>query len=210
MPSATTSWHVPTPREVAGLLGTTPARWWLSGGVALEHWLGAAIRPHEHVDVSTVAEALPTLVAALPSTMTARAHTPDGLVPWSDLPPDANVGLVDVWDEDRTRWFLRVNVEDGSPTHWIYRRDPRLALPWERAVLDVDGVPTGAPAIQLLWKALRPGPEDQLDRDAVTPRLTDEDRAWLDTALLRIHPHSTWAIQVRSPAAPARPSWRRR
>lgn len=210
MPPVEDPWDPLAADEVAALLGPSGVRWWLSGGVALERWLGEPIREHANTDVSTLLPDLRALVGALPATMTAWARMPDGLVPVSELPEDVDVQRVDVHDDARARWVLRVNVEDGSPRAWIYRRDPRLSLPWERAVLHLDGVPTGAPAVQLLWKALRPSPQDDVDKEAIWPRLADDDRAWLETALLRIHPHSSWAIHVRSPFAPAKASWNRR
>ena len=106
-------------------------------------------------------------------------------------------------------WVLRVNVEDGNDLAWVYLRDPRLHVPWERAVIYRGGIPTGAPELQLVWKALRPSPEDTEDKDAVLPTLSPEARALFETALLRIHPHSTWAIHVRSPYAPGKASWDR-
>lgn len=100
-------------------------------------------------------------------------------------------------------------MEDGSDRAWLYRRDSRLQLPWDAAVLDLDGIPTGAPEVQLVWKALRPRPEDDLDKDAVLPHLSEEKRSWWQRAILTIHPHSTWAIHVRSPLTPAKSSWNR-
>ena len=87
--------------------------------------------------------------------------------------------------------------------------DARLQLPWDRAVLDVGGVPTGAPEVQLLWKCFSVRPEDDVDKDAVLPLLSADARAWWEKALLRIHPHSSWTIPVRSPMFPARASWNR-
>jgi hypothetical protein len=77
-------------------------------------------------------------------------------------------------------------------------------------VLDIDGIPTGAPEVQLVWKALRPRPEDGTDMDAVVAELSDEARAWYEKAILSIHPHSTWSIHVRSPFAPAKASWNKK
>ena len=56
---------------------------------------------------------------------------------------------------------------------------------------------------------LRPRPEDELDKDAVFPKLSDEARAWWERAILSIHPHSTWSIHVRTPLTPAKASWNR-
>lgn len=129
------------------------------------------------------------------------------MVPFEDAPADADLQPVLVRDDAKDTWVLQVNVEDGAPRAWVYKRDPRLQLPWDRAVLDIDGIPTGAPEVQLIWKALRPRPEDDADKDAVVAELTDEARTWYEKAILSIHPHSNWSIHVRSPFAPAKASW---
>ncbi|MEV4737519.1 MULTISPECIES: hypothetical protein [unclassified Microbacterium] len=115
-----------------------------------------------------------------------------------------------ILNDSSTEWVLQVNVEDGGERAWVYKRDPRLQLPWDRAVRDIGGVPTGAPEVQLVWKALRPRPEDDVDKDAVLAALDPDARAWYEQAILSIHPHSTWSIHVRSPFAPTKASWGRK
>lgn len=209
-PSADTPWAPLAPRAVADLLASTDARWWLSGGAALDRWVGAPIRPRENIDISTTTADLPRLLAVLPDGLSAWATVDDALVRWGEQPEDADVQPVLIHDDVAGAWVLQVNVEDGAPRVWVYRRDPRLQLPWDRAVQDIEGIPTGAPEVQLVWKALRPRPEDDVDKDAVLPGLSEEAVRFYETALLRIHPHSTWAIHVRSPFAPAKASWNRR
>ena len=202
-------WQSLAPGDIAEVLSGSTARWWLSGGVALDRWLGRPIREREGVDVSTTSAELPALINALPEHLDAWIVADDTLLGWSEADPDLDVQHVLIRDRERGAWVLQVHVEDGTDGAWLYRRDPRLQLPWDRAVLDLDGIPTGAPEVQLLWKALRPRPEDDLDKDAVLPALSDDVRAWWERALMSIHPHSSWAIHVRSPAAPARASWNR-
>lgn len=209
-PSSEAPWDALTIPAVADLFRDAGVRWWLSGGAALEHWLGRRIRERENIDVSTVPTDLPALLATLPAPFSAWAELGGELVPWAEVAPDADVQHVDLHDDERGVWVLRVHAEDGAPKAWLYRRDPRLQLAWDKAVLDVDGVPTGAPVVQLVWKALRPRPVDEVDKDAVLPELSEEDRAWWERAMLSIHPHSTWAIHVRSPFAPAKASWNRK
>jgi hypothetical protein len=212
-PTAETWWEPLAPPAVADLLAPTTARWWLSGGVALDRWLGRAIRERPNTDVSTTSADLARLVADLPAPF--RAWVPagegedDGVVAWADAPRDGDPQPVRIHDDERGAWVLQVNVEDGSDRAWMYRRDPRLQLPWDDAVRGVDGIPTGAPEVQLVWKALRPRPEDDFDRDAVLPALSAEARAWWERALLSVHPHSSWTIPLRSPNFPARASWNR-
>ncbi|MGO4489911.1 hypothetical protein [Microbacterium sp. 2RAF4] len=212
MPGSATPWQ---PIDVSGamaLLDGSAVRWWVSGGVALDRWLGREIRTRPNIDVSVIAPDLPAFVDGLPDGFTAwaPAETEGYVVPFDEAPVDSDRQPVLLRDESRRAWVLQVNVEDGTGDVWVYKRDPRLTLPWERAVIDVDGAPVGAPAVQLVWKALRPRPEDDLDKDAVVAALDDEARGWYERAILSIHPHSTWSIHVRSPFAPAKASWNRR
>ena len=197
-------------------VGAGGARWWLSGGAALDRWLGVPVRVRENLDVSTTARDAPALVAALPDGFS--AWLPQGdlegegrgeLIAWDDRDPETDPQPILVHDDEAQAWVLRINVEDGTDRAWVYKRDPRLQLPWDVAVLEVDGIPTGAPEVQLIWKALRPRPEDDLDKDAVLPLLSDEARERWERAILRIHPHSSWSIHVRSPMFPAKASWNR-
>lgn len=210
VPIAATRWEPLAPRAVADLLGGTSARWWLSGGVALDRWLGRRIREHPNTDVSTTSAGLAPLVEWLPGGFSAWAPAgDDAVIPWADASDDTDLQPVRIRDESTGAWVLQVNVEDGTDAAWVYRRDPRLQLPWDRAVLEVDGIPTGAAEVQLVWKALRPRPQDDIDKDAVLPELSEEARAWFERAILSIHPHSNWSIHVRSPLTPAKASWNR-
>lgn len=208
-PSPDAPWSPIAPDAVAELLAGTSARWWISGGVALDIFVGRTIRERPNIDVSTIPADLPRLIADLPAGWSAWAVLADEVLPWADAAPDADIQSVLLRDEESGAWAVRVNVEDGTERVWLYRRDPRLQLPWDRAVREVDGIPTGAPEVQLVWKALRPRPQDDLDKDAVLPRLDDEARAWWEKAILSIHPHSSWSIPVRTPRFPAKASWNR-
>ncbi|WP_364306217.1 nucleotidyltransferase domain-containing protein [Paenarthrobacter nitroguajacolicus] len=192
---------------MAELLGPSSARWWLSGGVALDYWLGLNTREHANTDVSTTRADLPQLLRDLPAPYSAWAPTGDGVLPWEEADVDADLQPIRIHDDATGTWVLQVDIEDGTDRAWIYRRDPRLQLPWDRAVINLDGTLTGAPEVQLVWKALRPRPEDDADKDAVLPELSPEASAWWEHAILTIHPHSSWSIHVRGPFAPGKASW---
>lgn len=211
--ASATPWEPLEPSAVAELLAAASVRWWLSGGAALDRWLGREIRERSNIDVSVVAADLADLVWSLPDGFSAWAPADgadDDVVPFADAPQDADLQPVLIREDARDAWVLQINAEDGAPRAWGYKRDPRLQLPWDRAVIDIDGIPTGAPEVQLVWKALRPRPEDDVDRDAVLLELSEDARAWYERCILSIHPHSMWSIHVRSPSMPGKASWNRK
>lgn len=199
-----------SPQAVADLFQAASVRWWISGGVALDLWLGEPVRERRNIDVSVVRQDLRQLLEALPDTYVVYAMRDEDLVPFADVAEDDEVQPVFVWDREKSAWVLRINVEDGAPRVWVYKRDPRLQLPWDQAVLSIDGFPVGAPQAQLVWKALRPRREDDTDMRAVIAKLSDEARAWYERAILSIHPHSSWAIHVRTPMTPGKASWNKK
>ena len=209
VPSATTAWRRLESADVADLLAAAPVRWWLAGGSAFDQWTGHALRERTKTTVSVTYASVGSLLASLPAGMSAWVAVSDELIPWDETGDHADIPALRIYDAVTDAWVLQVNIEDGTDDRWVYRRDPRLQLPWERAVLDVDGIPTGAPEVQLVWKALRPKPADEADKDVVLPALSDDARIWWERAILSIHPHSTWSIHVRSPLAPAKASWNR-
>ncbi|WP_420176750.1 nucleotidyltransferase domain-containing protein [Luteococcus sp. OSA5] len=207
-PARDTQWQPWSPLEAADALTRSQARWWVSGGSAIDLLLD---RPSERddLDLSTTAADLGPLCDALPHGISAWADLDGQLAPLGEAPGDADLQRVLLHDDQRGVWVAELHVEDGAPKAWLYRRDPRLQLPWAEAVVDHGGIPVGALQVQLLWKALRPSPQDDADRADALPLLDETQRAWLGTALLRIHPHSSWAIHTRSPFAPAKASWNR-
>lgn len=132
-PTLATRWEPLPPRVVAELLGPSSARWWLSGGVALDHWLGTYTREHGNIDASTTIADLPQLLQDLPAPFSAWAPG-DGVLPWAEADMDADLQPIRIHDDATGAWVLQVDVEDGTDRVWVYRRDPRLQLPWDRAV----------------------------------------------------------------------------
>lgn len=91
-------------------------------------------------------------VASLPDGFSAWASadgTDDEVVPFAEAPRDADLQSVLIRDDASDVRVLQINAEDGAPRAWVYKRDARLQLPWDRAV--------------------RPRTEDTVDNYAVLP-----------------------------------------
>jgi hypothetical protein len=177
---------------VQRLFAPVDARWWLSGGVAWEVFVGSMWREHGDIDVSVWRgdwpRVEPYLVDALDLHVAQRGV----------LTPLAERGVTDdvrnLWARERSGgpWRVQVNLEDGDGTRWRYRRDSRVERAWDDVIWHHGALPFVNPAVQLLWKARDVVGKDQLDFDAVAPRLPATERAWLAEAIALAHPESPW------------------
>ena len=89
---------------------------------------------------------------------------------------------------------------------WVYKRDPRVRLPWQRAVHTWGGVEYLRPELALLFKADNDRPEDRAD--LLAARLDPVGRDWL-AGTLDLLGHPEWARLIRQPgrriSTPAQP-----
>lgn len=189
-------WAAFSVADAYSLLSGGSARWWLSGGWAIDHWRGAVSRWHGDLDVSTLRPGLPALLGRMPTHLRPVAAMDGSLLPLEQHLDDA--GLRNIWirDENRDRFVLQINLEDGDESVWRYRRDPQIAVWWSAAVAPVRGVPTGTPATQLLWKSRDPRPQDEHDLRVSRDLLRTEERRWLLRAIRTAHPESPWAANL--------------
>ncbi len=179
--------------EVVALLAGCGSRWWLSGGWAVDHWLGAGTRDHADIDISTLRSGLSEVLRCLPADLIAMAARRGQLSPIGSALDDPQLHNIWVYAAHLDRWVLQINLEAGDETRWRYRRDERIALPWTRAVSVIRSVPTGSPGTQLLWKSADPRPRDHADLAAVLGRLDVSERSWLLESVRTAHPGSPWA-----------------
>lgn len=184
------------PLSVAELLpmaAGSGARWWLSGGVALDLFLGRTTRDHADLDVSVARADWPVLAAALAPHLQLCA-VDRGRIDDSGAHRSA-VGVHSFWARRHAAapWCLQLNLEPVDGEEWIYRRDARVRLPLGRATWQAPGLRCVDPAVQLLWKSAAPRERDELDWRTVVPRLPDDRAAWLRTSIRLAHPTSPWA-----------------
>ncbi|MDH4308687.1 MAG: amino acid transporter [Acidimicrobiia bacterium] len=167
--------------------------WWIAGGHALELHTGRSWRSHADIDVGLVREQVSNLRTLTPG-WDLFAAAAGVLTPWhGETLPD---GTNNIWGRRNEGPFLvDFTVGAGSEAEWIYRRNPRLRLPWQRAVLTTDdGLRYLAPALQLLFKSKDVRPKDDLDARTVLPLLDPWSLAVLDLWLPPSHP---WSRLVR-------------
>lgn len=179
--------------EVAALFSGAPFRWWICGGWSLE--LGAVPRRHhEDVEVGFARADLPTLRDWLTDyhLWDIHAGTLTLVKPDYQLPDDHE----QLWlrRDAYSPWLIDLMLTPVDGETWFYKRDRRLARPFEEAVtIGSDGIPRQRPEIGLLFKARRRFPRDEVDFAAVVPQLPTADRLWLRDAIeLTEPPGNPW------------------
>lgn len=187
------AWYGPVrpllPRQVADLFNGSGIRWAVAGGRAAR--VGAKeSRQYEDTDVE-----LPLAHLGLLRQHLADWHlwqVDDGSL--RPLLPDEELrdGVHQLWmrRDSASPWELELLFVPGDGEQWVYRRDERVTLPWDRVHRAVAGVTYLRPEIALLFKAKNDRPKDRADLAAA--QLTVDGRAWL-IEQLRDQGHDEWA-----------------
>jgi len=190
------SWEPFTVAEVESLLAETDVLWWLSGGEAIDVFLRRPTRAHGDIDVSVRRSDWPALRDFLRPRLEVKIAHDGALSEVSDAPlADEINGL---WARARTGgpWRVQFNLDVVDGDTWIYRRDPRIRRPVDEVVWWRGTLPFGNPAVQLLWKAKAPRPQDDQDFAALLPALSDRERSWLTESIRLSCPASPWASRL--------------
>jgi hypothetical protein len=166
-------------------------RWWVVGGWAIELATGVD-RSHDDLDVAIPRTQIVELAAHLSGFDLWLAHEAS-LTPLSRLP-----ALLDEHEQLWMRrnasspWLLDVLLQPVEDEHWVFKRDRRIRVPMNEAVLVTDGIPHLAPELVLLHKAHLCRPKDNADLEATLPLLSSTARSWLVDALRAAVPESPW------------------
>jgi hypothetical protein len=180
-------WDPLEPEQVADLLSSSSVRWWIGGGRAAR--VGAPARHHEDTDVVVSADDLDELRVALAGwhLWEANSGTLRPLLPGIRLTD----GCEQLWArrDAREPWQLDLLL-DRSGDEWVFKRDARVRVPWQRALHTIDGIPYLRPEIALLHKAHLGRPKDEADLAAA--QLDPDSRVWL-AQMLEMLGHLSWA-----------------
>lgn len=179
--------------EIVDLFAGVRTQWWVSGGVALDLFIGHPTRQHHDIDIEIPRAGLDAMLSHLPGWDPHTAH--DGklrpLGRATDQPPQAN----GVWWRVRpaSPWRFDLKLARVEGTEWVYRRHPRVQRPLKSVWwTNREGVPLIAPEVQLLFNAAADRPTDTNDAKAVIPLLDPQAHRWLIDAIRVAHPDSRW------------------
>jgi hypothetical protein len=178
----------------------------VSGGWAIDLYLGEVTREHEDLEISIFRHHQAALHSHFAGRGLFKAES-HAWLPWDEgesleLPihqilvrPPSDPAVPDPWHPaaDELQFFLN-EVEGGI---WLCRRDQRVTRHVREVAIRTDsGIPICAPEIQLLYKAAHPIEKNEHDFELVAPRLIGKPRVWLHEALEVVHPGHRWLEQL--------------
>ena len=173
-------WDPMPPALLTGLLADCGARWLVAGGRAAR--AGAPPRHHEDTDLAIVLSDLGAIRETLRDWHLWEAS--DGalkpLLPGVALSP----GCEQLWVRRAAGqpWRFELLLDRHSTdAEWVYKRDARVRLPWDKAAHNVDGVGHLRPEVALLFKAKHDRPKDRAD--LLAAQLDPSGRDWLADTL---------------------------
>jgi len=183
--------------EVAQLMHGFPAPWFISGGWAIDLFVGEVTRPHSDIEIGIFRCDQRALWRQLPGWRFEKAVDSSAGGEWVSWEMHEELRLpvhqIKATRRDGEPAEIEFFLNERSETHWISRRHAGLARAVSEAVfISALEVPALVPEIQLLFKAKYNRPKDRADFELALPRFDMMQRAWLANALAEYHPGHAW------------------
>lgn len=187
-------WEPLDPAGAVAVMGSASFPWWISGGWAIDLFVGRTTRDHADLDVGVFAADQAAVRRHLADWELFATDPPGQLRPWQD---DELLGshVTGVWcrPSSASPWRMQLLLNASTGGDFVYRRDPSVVLPLADAVLSTPaGIPILAPRLQLLFKAKYDRPKDDADFTSAVPFMNGADLDWLLLHLRRLHPEHHW------------------
>lgn len=182
------------PPEAGALMEHYPGWWAIAGGWALDLWLGEQTRVHSDLEIALLRHEQPLVVAHF-SQWQMQYVAERQLHPWAGEMLTLPIHELHISHAVGARLELLLNeVEQG---HWVFRRDPRVRLPFaDLRATSCCGWPVLSPEVVLLYKARLDQPKDRQDLEAVWSRLSPGAQAWLRDSIVQAHPAHPWLLRI--------------
>ncbi len=186
-------WDPLTIDEIVARFASVDAPWWIAGGVAIDLFLGWQTRHHDDIDLEMFRDDRDVLFDVFVGW---DLHTvrDGGLTPWIEGDPIHSDAFA-VWARPHmgAPWAVEVLLAAGDIDEWRFRRDPSITMPGDRLIRTTNGgVPFCTPEVQLLYKAKRARPKDDVDLTRCLHRMERDQTTWLRDALARLDAAHPW------------------
>ena len=180
--------------------------WCVAGGWALDLFLGRITRPHQDLEIAIFRQDQHLLRQHLRD-WTFQKVVEGRRLTWSaDEELKLPIHEIHAYSTKHPLLSFEFLLNERSAEDWVYRRDMRIRMPLDRAILrDIGGLPILCPAIVLLFKAKNCRPKDEEDFQQMAGALSREQRRWLEASLRMGDPDHPWLNQLHRTTAERRP-----
>jgi hypothetical protein len=196
-----TNWQPMALNDVVARFAPHDVDWWVAGGHAIDLFLGWESRPHDDLDLEifrTDASRLFTVFDGWDFAAVAESGSQPVSV-GDELKDD--VYAVWIRPSPSDPWAAEVMFADGDASEWRFRRDNSIVMEGGRHVRNPpDGLPYGAPEIQLLYKATQHRPKDDADLVRTLHLMSGEQKDWLRAAVARLEREHPWIPVLQNSA----------
>jgi hypothetical protein len=183
--------------DAVGLMQGFPSPWFVSGGWAIDLFLGEVTRNHADIEIGIYRRDQQALWHQLPDCSFEKALPSDGRGTWVRWETGEELVLpihqIRAKRSDVGLPEIEFLLNERTEANWLTRRHPGMM----RSVSDVMtvsslGIPILVPEIQLLFKAKQTRQKDRADFKLILPRLSQTQRKWLALALREYYPAHEW------------------
>jgi hypothetical protein len=193
--------------DTAKLLTDFPHPWFISGGWAIDLFLGKVTRNHSDIEVGIYRRDQQALHDHFIGWHLEKALA-NGKGEWFPWETGEELSLpifqIKAKHSNIEPFELEFFLNEREETHWLSRRHDGLARPIETVNLISElSIPILAPDIQLLYKAKHTRSKDQADFILTLPRLDSTQRNWLAINLRKHHAGHVWLHAVEDFDTPA-------
>jgi hypothetical protein len=165
--------------------------WWVTGGWAIDMFLGRQTRPHADIEIA-IARADQGRLLMLPGMGGIEYVEAGEKKPWRGQRLELPVHELHARIYTGETFEALLNEFDAAD--WIYRRNPAIRLPRTRfagtAHLPIEAV--------LLYKSKNPRPQDAQDFLAALKYLDAAQMGWLAAAIERDDPAHLWLKKLKA------------
>ena len=196
-PLAHDAWNSWRPEELAQRLHGSRIPWYVTGGWALDLFLGQQTRDHADIEFATLPSDIPKARKALAELEFFAAH--NGELSFLERDADVPDDIWQLWGADfkSQAWRVDMMIERGTTDRWVYKRNSTISQPRDQATyLNDQGIPFLAPANVLLFKAKHTRDKDVQDFDRVLPHLRPHEKVLLRRWIASEHSVHPWHAQL--------------
>lgn len=178
----------------AGMMAGFDRPWGLTGGWAVDVWVGRLTRQHRGIRIAVLRDDQ-IVLRDYASGWKFWIRAIDGrLVPWKTT--NRQMLMRPVYElRASNRWghVLEFVLEESEGEEWVYRHNSNVRMTLSSWIGRPRlGLPVVNPSVVLLEKSGSKSPKDELDFRSLVGVLDESQRTWLKLALMRCEPYHPW------------------